>query len=633
NEDNWTGNKQKEHNTYLRTLGVIVATGSNEERSVGTSSLNNFTFVIIDPFVFDANHSKLNDAKRFLINKKKEANSDEVNVFWKDVEHDRNAKEFEAILENLDMTFTVERTLEHNDYINEVGQWRRQVIKRTSENYQEEKSIDSSKNDYSLRKKQRQNYNEEEMIKRQYQYRETSPSPRQQPAGNLLFDNSRESDTGIEPNCPAIINDVFGLQLGPLPRKESRWLVNDIDVSKKWHLFKEKSLELANKEGLFVESHTQQILSLSHIFLLKPKQHCPLMTEVFGDELLEMMHKDIIQRLTKQETEFDDEILIKLVRIVKRLQRGEITRDNAVSELQILAVGRAYGECAILKSIRNIIERVPRATLKSPIGELELCTTYIDPILSQLFMDPDRDVFLRWSNKEAMESKVRKPIGRAKQPDAIINEINQLSWGLSKGHGEAKVQEEMNNLYLLCTDLIRIAIFNKDAIDFYNMNCMLGFQVVGHHITFYLTTLLCDALYVMVEVGHVDVPMSLEQVPAFLTSLDTLLIILNAYWSNCIMSTENKEPSRRSTLATPSFKEMVSKSRDRHRPCQLREAFEKDEARIEKERQNEMASNVVTLAKADNYDDVDSEEEIPDESDSYNDDEEDMDDAKISQIK
>ncbi|CAG8586002.1 13560_t:CDS:2, partial [Racocetra fulgida] len=116
------------------------------------------------------------------------------------------------------------------------------------------------------------------------------------------------------------------------------------------------------------------------------------------------------------------------------------------------------------------------------------------------------------SNKEATESKARKPVGRAKQPDATITEVNQLSWGLSKGHGEAKVQEEANNLYLLCTDLMRIAVFNKDAIDYYNMNCVLGFQVVGQHITFYLTTLLYDALYVMVEVGHIDIPRSLEQV-------------------------------------------------------------------------------------------------------------------------
>lgn len=69
--------------------------------------------------------------------------------------------------------------------------------------------------------------------------------------------------------------------------------------------------------------------------------------------------------------------------------------------------------------------------------------------------------------------------GRAKRPDAIINNIDQLSWGSSRGHGEAKVQEEASNLYNLCADLIRVAVFNKDGIDFYNMQCMFGFQVVG----------------------------------------------------------------------------------------------------------------------------------------------------------
>ncbi|RIA93382.1 hypothetical protein C1645_18254 [Glomus cerebriforme] len=67
-------------------------------------------------------------------------------------------------------------------------------------------------------------------------------------------------------NCPAIINDVMKLQLGPLPREESRWILNDLDVSEKWHLFKEKSLALANREGLFVESHTQQILFAFNFF-------------------------------------------------------------------------------------------------------------------------------------------------------------------------------------------------------------------------------------------------------------------------------------------------------------------------------------------------------------------------------
>ncbi|CAG8708995.1 10340_t:CDS:10, partial [Funneliformis mosseae] len=313
--------------------------------------------------------------------------------------------------------------------------------------------------------------------------RHSTPSPlSSQPELDFVSRNNHELDSLLDNrhvDCPAIINN---------------------------HLFKEKSLELANKEDYCGIIAIILILyrSLSHVLLLKPKQHCPLMLEVFSGDLLEIIHKDIIKRFTKQESEFDEKTLIELIRIIKLLQRNEIDRDKAVSELQILAVDRSYGERAILKVIRNIIERVSRITLKSPIGEVELYTTYIDPILCPLFSNPNH---------------------------AIL--------GLNKGHSEAKVQEEANNLYLFCTDLIRIAVFNKNAIDFYNMNCMLRFQVV--------------------EVSHVDAPMSLKEVPTFLTSLDTLLIISNTFWDNCIISTENKEPSRRSTLETPSFKEMVSK--------------------------------------------------------------------------
>ncbi|CAB4386685.1 unnamed protein product [Rhizophagus irregularis] len=74
-------------------------------------------------------------------------------------------------------------------------------------------------------------------------------------------------------------------------------------------------------------------------FLLKPKQHWIHQTRI-------------------------GETLIRLARIVKRLLREEITRDKA--------------------AIRNIIERVPRTTLKSSVGEVELCTTYVDPILCTL---------------------------------------------------------------------------------------------------------------------------------------------------------------------------------------------------------------------------------------------------------
>ncbi|RUP45953.1 hypothetical protein BC936DRAFT_147526 [Jimgerdemannia flammicorona] len=93
------------------------------------------------------------------------------------------------------------------------------------------------------------------------------------------FDDGEEADsvTGIAPvDYPVIINAVR-LQLGPLPRKESRWIVNDVDVSEKWHFFKEESLKLSNGGGLFVESHVQQILYAFNFFILL-NYHASLIT-------------------------------------------------------------------------------------------------------------------------------------------------------------------------------------------------------------------------------------------------------------------------------------------------------------------------------------------------------------------
>ena len=72
----------------------------------------------------------------------------------------------------------------------------------------------------------------------------------------------------------------------------------------------------------------------------------------------------------------------------------------------------------------------------------------------------------------------------------------------------------------------------------------------------------------MTEIGHFDVPMSLEQLPAFLTNLDTLLIVADTYWVKCCKcdAAIEIESNKRDTLATPNFKKLIANSRS----CQIR---------------------------------------------------------------
>ncbi|KAG9307565.1 hypothetical protein G9A89_023130 [Geosiphon pyriformis] len=86
----------------------------------------------------------------------------------------------------------------------------------------------------------------------------SSPSPVLQ--SPPFQDNEADTVTEITSfDCPIIINDVEELQLEPLPRQGSRWVINKIDTSEKWYQFKEKSLKLAMTKGLFVKSHVPQI--------------------------------------------------------------------------------------------------------------------------------------------------------------------------------------------------------------------------------------------------------------------------------------------------------------------------------------------------------------------------------------
>ncbi|OAD74634.1 hypothetical protein PHYBLDRAFT_180889 [Phycomyces blakesleeanus NRRL 1555(-)] len=103
------------------------------------------------------------------------------------------------------------------------------------------------------------------------------------------------------------------------------------------------------------------------------------------------------------------------------------------------------------------IQKLPSRNLLSTttIRETELWSSVFDPILTTLFSDPDRDIFLRWTNVVPEEGCVSEII-RA-QTDAMICEIEQLSWGCTIGYGEAKIAEPKPNIGSLANDLLRLA--------------------------------------------------------------------------------------------------------------------------------------------------------------------------------
>ncbi|CAO3601065.1 unnamed protein product [Absidia cylindrospora] len=120
-----------------------------------------------------------------------------------------------------------------------------------------------------------------------------------------------------------------------------------------------------------------------------------------------------------------------------------------------------------------------------------------------------------------------------------------------------KCAKESDNLYGKYKDIIlRIGIFSKNALDVGKM------KAVGRTVTFYLTTLLKDGFYVMMELAEINIPGSIDDLPKYFMDFNQKSSVLDIYdiWCNPLTPDETKKQHQRSrpTLSTPSF------SRTRH---------------------------------------------------------------------
>lgn len=65
------------------------------------------------------------------------------------------------------------------------------------------------------------------------------------------------------------------------------------------------------------------------------------------------------------------------------------------------------------------------------------------------------------------------------QPDAMICEIDQLSWGCTIGYGEAKIAEPNPNTAGLANDLLRLACVTAKTVGEFKTRSVLAFQIHG----------------------------------------------------------------------------------------------------------------------------------------------------------
>ncbi|KAI9317898.1 hypothetical protein BX666DRAFT_1856457 [Dichotomocladium elegans] len=182
--------------------------------------------------------------------------------------------------------------------------------------------------------------------------------------------------------------------------------------------------------------------------------------------------------------------------------------------------------------MHNSISKLPSSETAQVIGETELITNYLDPILSPMFHNPRKGRVFRWLNRTGNETANRRPNGGM----AITKQMHGV---FETGFVEAKPAEMSTHHTVTHRDTYRLAIFCKDAIDRGEVKCTIGVQAVGFTIDFYLCAAVHDEMYIFMHFSRITVPSSLAALRPFLMHLRGCKQVVAAYNKHCVLRVDN----------------------------------------------------------------------------------------------
>ncbi|ORE00821.1 hypothetical protein BCV72DRAFT_96253 [Rhizopus microsporus var. microsporus] len=298
------------------------------------------------------------------------------------------------------------------------------------------------------------------------------------------------------------------LSFSPSPI-EDRLLFNSIDVSAQFYKFQLDVQSRLREDAAFtIEEHMQHILALSSVLLLKPARTHEDLHRYIDLNTCEGLRRHI---LSKQQTAYQPFPASTRNRLEEIMGQMDLDGDQnnictrLVASCRISAMIQDDGLNStnrILLIVRNMVEKLPRHTVEDGPKETELIT------------------------RTSVSDEEKQATTR---PDASINIINGAVLSKRIGCGEVKAQYQALNHRLVGIDLMRITVLAKAASDKHKLKEIFAFTVVGKYATFYMFTRAQAYLYTMCEIAHIQLPLTLDHVPLFLSQLDKVVKIISCF--------------------------------------------------------------------------------------------------------
>ncbi|SAL99791.1 hypothetical protein [Absidia glauca] len=339
---------------------------------------------------------------------------------------------------------------------------------------------------------------------------------------NTLIHTHQQGQSSVSSSDESTATSTSQLSLSLQAPHGTPFIVDRVDISERFYRLQQYVFDFLKTNDLTVESDSHLILSLSSILLLQNNNRLNhAMIPFFGDKLYSKIRKHNLDKWNMTH-KFPGDVLLASILIAENLYDETTDRINACASLLLLAntIDDPIDK-RLLVSASQLLQLLPVDATNIEISETTFITRHILPALQPLFDNQERNIRFEYSSTDLADNHKRPP-GFNGCPDCTITIFrHQTDDGVNVRFGEVKRQSMAGNHYLVNWDLLRLAVFGKNAIDGNKLSGNLAIHVVGSYITFYLIKLHADGLYIMTELARLQSPMSVVEVPAYLTNFRT----------------------------------------------------------------------------------------------------------------
>lgn len=294
--------------------------------------------------------------------------------------------------------------------------------------------------------------------------------PLESPLGELSSTNN------MSPPSP------LSLQLREPSR--DRLIADDVDISGKFYQMQQYVFDLVLNHNLALESDVHLLLAMSSILLLQNNNRLhKAMVPFFGHTLYSRIREHNL-RSWNVGSKFPGDALLKAIETAESLYDRQTDRIGAsISLLNLASTMQDDINKRLLVSASQILQSLPMDPTNTDIPENTLINRYIAPLLQPLFDNDRLNIRLDFSGTE-LADKVKRPPSFNGCPDCMIRRFpHQTDDGINIGYGEVKKVSMASNHFLVNWDLVRLALFGKNAIDHNRLDGNICLHIVGKFLT------------------------------------------------------------------------------------------------------------------------------------------------------